>query len=76
MNNPNDYSLKPAETAQSSKHQQHELKDADDNDGIVPDDALQKANPAAAERVTDDHDPHHVAKDHKQYDSPLMEDDK
>ena len=76
MNNPNDHSSKPAETAQSPRHQQHELKDADDNDGIVPDDALQRANPAAAERITDDHDPHHVAKDHKQYDSPLMEDNK
>lgn len=54
----------------------HELKDADDNNGIVPDDALQKVNPAAAERVTDDHDPHNVAKNTKQYDSSLMEDDK
>jgi hypothetical protein len=53
-----------------------ELKDADDNNGIVPDDALQKANPAAAERATDDHDPHNIVKDNKQYDSPLMEDDK
>ena len=44
------------------------LKDADDNDGVVPDDALQKVNPAAAERATADHDPHHVAKDHTQYD--------
>lgn len=55
---------------------EHKLKDADDNNGIVPDDALQKANPAAAERATDDHDPHNVAKNRKQYDSPLMEDDK
>ncbi|MEN6669125.1 hypothetical protein AAJP47_01995 [Psychrobacter sp. B38] len=54
----------------------HKLKDADDNNGIVPDDALQKANPAAAEKATDDHDPHGVTKDHKQYDSPLMESDK
>ncbi|MGM8888964.1 MULTISPECIES: hypothetical protein [unclassified Psychrobacter] len=54
----------------------YELKDADDNKGIVPDDALQKANPAAAERKSEDHDPHHIAKDAKQYDSPLMEDDK
>ena len=52
------------------------LRDADDNNGIVPDDALQKVNPAAAEKATDDHDPHHVVKDHKQYDSPLMEEDK
>ncbi|WP_201550171.1 hypothetical protein [Psychrobacter fjordensis] len=54
----------------------HKLKDADDNNGIVADDALQKANPAAAERATDDHDPHNIAKDNKQYDSPLMKDDK
>lgn len=54
----------------------HQLKDADDNNGIVPDDALQKANPAAAEQATDNHDPHHVAKNTKQYDSPLMEDEK
>lgn len=52
------------------------LRDADDNNGIVPDDALQKVNPAAAEKATEDHDPHHVVKDHKQYDSPLMEEDK
>lgn len=55
---------------------EYELKDADDNDGIVPDDALQKANPAAAERKSPDHDPHNVAKSNKQYDSSLMEDDK
>ena len=54
----------------------YKLKDANDNHGIVPDDALQKVNPAAAERATEDHDPHNVGKDHKQYDSPLMEDDK
>ena len=58
------------------KNTSHQLKDADDNDGIVPDDALQKVNPAAAERATEDHDPHHIAKYHKQYDSPLMESDK
>ena len=60
-------------------NESHKLKDADDNDdnnGIVADDALQKANPAAAERATDDHDPHNIAKNHKQYDSPLMKDDK
>lgn len=54
----------------------YSLKDANDNHGIVPDDALQKVNPAADERATDDHDPHHVAKNHKQYDSPLMKSDK
>ena len=55
---------------------EYELKDSDDNDGIVPDDALQKVNPAAAERKSADHDPHNVAKGSKQYDSSLMEDDK
>lgn len=58
------------------KNTSHQLKDADDSNGIVPDDALQKVNPAAAERATEDHDPHHIVKDHKQYDSPLMESDK
>lgn len=58
------------------KNTGHQLKDADDNNGIVPDDALQKVNPAAAERATEDHDPHHIAKDHKQYDSSLMESNK
>ncbi|MGP5118586.1 hypothetical protein ACTXJF_00780 [Psychrobacter alimentarius] len=58
------------------KNTGHQLKDADDNNGIVPDDALQKVNPAAAERATEDHDPHHIAKDHKQYDRSLMESDK
>ncbi len=52
----------------------YKLKDSDDNKGIVPDDALQKVNPAAAERATDDHDPHHVAKDHKQYDTDVTHD--
>ncbi|WP_201508976.1 hypothetical protein [Psychrobacter alimentarius] len=54
----------------------YQLKDANDNNGIVPDDALQKVNPAAAERATEDHDPHHIAKNNKQYDSSLMESDK
>ncbi|MGP5210757.1 hypothetical protein ACTXJ5_08175 [Psychrobacter alimentarius] len=54
----------------------YQLKDADDNNGIVPDDALQKVNPAAAERATEDHDPHHIAKNNKQYDTSLMESDK
>ncbi len=47
----------------------YKLRDANDNKGIVPDDALQKVNPAAAERVTEDHDPHNVAKHNKQYDT-------
>ncbi len=59
-----------------SVNNDHSLKDADDNNGIVPDDALQKANPAAAEKATEDLDPHNVAKSNKQYDSPLMEDKK
>lgn len=45
------------------------LKDSADNNGIVPDDALQKSNPAEAERLSNDHDPHHVVKDHKQHDT-------
>lgn len=49
----------------------YKLQDADDNRGIVPDDALQKVNPQAAERATDDHDPHNVAKDHKQNDTDV-----
>lgn len=54
----------------------YSLKDADDNNGIVPDDALQKVNPAAADKAAGDHDPHNVAKSEKQYDSSLMEDNK
>ncbi|TXD98394.1 hypothetical protein ES754_05605 [Psychrobacter frigidicola] len=50
----------------------YKLRDAADNKGVVPDDALQKVNPAAAERATPDHDLHNVAKDHKQYDSADM----
>ena len=70
-----------AETSNlKTAHLEHNvpLKDADDNDnnGIVADDALQTANPAEAARLTDDHDPHHVAKSHKEYDSALMESDK
>lgn len=52
----------------------YELKDADDNHGIVPDDALQKVNPAEAERKSRDHDPHNVAKGSKEYDSTLTQD--
>lgn len=51
----------------------YKLRDADDNEGIVPDDALQKVNPAAAERATADHDPHNVVKDHKQNDTSVTE---
>lgn len=51
----------------------YKLRDAADNNGIVPDDALQKVNPAAAERATVDHDPHHVAKDSEQYNSSVTQ---
>lgn len=60
---------------QKGNNKKYKLKDAADNRGIVPDDALQKVNPAAAERATPDHDPHNVAKDHKQYDTNLTETD-
>ena len=53
--------------------QNYKLRDAADNNGIVADDALQKANSAAAERATDDHDPHNVVKDHKQNDTSVTE---
>ncbi len=55
------------------KNENYKLKDAADNNGIVADDALQKVNPAAAERATDDHDPHNVVKDHKQNDTSVTE---
>lgn len=51
----------------------YQLRDADDNKGIVPDDALQKVNPAAAERLTEDHDPHNVVKHNKQYDTDVTQ---
>ncbi|WP_367105345.1 hypothetical protein [uncultured Psychrobacter sp.] len=54
-------------------NENYKLKDADNNDGLVPDDALQKVNPAAAEEATEDHDPHDVAKSVKQYDSNVTE---
>ncbi len=54
-------------------NENYELKDADDNNGIVPEDALQKVNPAAAERATEDHDPHNIAKGHKQNDTSVTE---
>ncbi|WP_201585804.1 hypothetical protein [Psychrobacter jeotgali] len=58
------------------KNKDYELKDAGDNEGIVPDDALQKVNPAAAEKATADHDIHNVAKNVKQYDTDLTENKK
>ncbi|WP_298974354.1 hypothetical protein [uncultured Psychrobacter sp.] len=56
-----------------NNREDYKLKDADDNEGIVPDDALQKVNPAAAEKASDDHDPHKIAKDHKQHDTSITE---
>ena len=43
-------------------NRQYHLADADDFDGVVPEDALQKVNPQLAERITSDHDPHGVVK--------------
>lgn len=57
----------------SDTSENYTLKDSADNRGIVPDDALQKVNPAAAERMTEDHDVHKVAKDVKQYDTSVTE---
>lgn len=51
----------------------YNLKDSDDNDGVVQDDALQKVNPAEAERQSNDHDPHNVVKDNKQHDTQVTE---
>jgi hypothetical protein len=59
-----------------SSSENYKIKDADDNNGIVPDDALQKVNPAAAERATADYDPHNVVKDHEQYDTSVTENKK
>lgn len=56
-----------------NNREDYKLKDADDNEGIVPDDALQKVNPAAAEQASRDHDPHNTAKDHKQHDTSITE---
>ena len=64
MNTPDDKAV---------NQEDHQLRDANDNNGIVPDDALQKVNPAAAERMTEDHDVHKVAKDVKQYDTSVTE---
>ncbi|WP_201556003.1 hypothetical protein [Psychrobacter sp. 72-O-c] len=75
MNTPKDVNSID-EDDQEGNDNNYKLKDADDNEGIVPDDALQKVNPAAAERTTADHDPHNVAKGHKQYDSSLTEGNK
>ena len=52
----------------------YRLRDADDTDGVVPDDALQNVNPAAAAELVPDQDPHHVAKDHTQYNTDATKD--
>ena len=67
---------KHKEDDQKTDSQDYTLKDAANNNGIVPDDALQKVNPAAAERATEDHDPHNVVKDQKTYDSSVTESNK
>lgn len=52
----------------------YKLRDADDTNGVVPEDALQKVNPDAAADLLPDHDPHHVAKDHTQYNTDATKD--
>lgn len=76
MNTPNDRDVDANHQKLNHPEDNLNLKDADDNKGVVPDDALQKDNPAEAERLTNDHDPHHVVKNHKQYDSSVTESDK
>ena len=76
MNMPDDRDAETNNLKTAHSKDNMPLKDADDNNGIVPDDALQKVNPAEAERLTDDHDPHHVVKNHKQYDTSITESDK
>ncbi|MBB3107201.1 hypothetical protein FHS24_001718 [Psychrobacter luti] len=76
MNMPDDRDAETSDLKTAHLNDGMPLKDADDNNGIVADDALQTANPAEAARLTDDQDPHHVAKNHKDYDSALMESDK
>ena len=61
---------------QDSDDVQHSLQDADNHNGIVPDGALQKVNPAAAARMSPDHDPHHVAKSTPQYNTDVTKSDK
>ena len=60
----NDDKPKTEDTASTDDYT---LQDADDNNGIVPDDALEKVNPSAAARQTPAHDPHHVVKSDKDY---------
>ncbi len=61
------------EDDRQTSDENYKLRDANDNKGIVPDDALQKVNPAAAERITEDHDPHNIAKGNKQYDTKVTQ---
>ena len=76
MNMPDDRDAETSNLKTAHLNDDMLLKDADDNNGIVADDALQTANPAEAAILTDDQDPHQVAKNHKEYDSALMESDK
>lgn len=76
MNTPDDRDAETNNLKTAHSKDNMPLKDADDNNGIVADYALQTANPAEAARLTDDYDPHHVGKSHKEYDSALMESDK
>lgn len=53
--------------------QNYHLEDADDYNGLVPEDALQTVNPALAEKLTPDHDPHGVVKGRPhEVDAPLV----
>lgn len=72
MSTPKNSNVRPEDDPQTSD-ENYKLRDADNNKGIVPDDALEKVNPAAANRVTDDHDPHNVVKDNKHYDTSVTE---
>lgn len=76
MSSLNDKDINENSLKTSGSEDHYTLEDSDDNRGIVPDNALQKVNPAEAERLTDDHDPHHVVKDHKQFDTSLTQTDK
>lgn len=72
MSNSKDVNRADEDDRQTSD-ENYKLRDADNNRGVVPDDALQKVNPAAAERITEDHDPHNVVKQNKKYDTSVTE---
>jgi|GEM_PF-2279773 len=55
--------------AKPNRH--YHLEDADDFDGVVPEDDLQTVNPALAEKLTPDHDPHGVVKNRLDHDRNL-----